>query len=87
MKKKKTILDVLSDIEPIEENKKNDKVFMLDGNSIKRQTYCLTKKNIELIRLISFHQNLPKQEVVHRALDTYFRENFPELYNKIEILD
>lgn len=88
MTKKKTILDMFEEQqEEVIETKTEDKVFMLDGNAVKRQTYCITKKNIELIRLTAFYENLPKQEIVHRALDSYFKENFPELYQKIEILE
>ena len=78
MAKKKTILDILEDTkEMVEENK-----ISVDKD-LKRQTYCITSRNRELLRQVSFHANINKQDLVNMALESYFQKNYESIYRNV----
>lgn len=88
-KKKKSILDILEaeQTELIEVTaapaSDKDKVIVMDGNSTKRQTYCMTLKNLELIRQVSFFAEMSKQDVVNKAVENYIQTYFPDIFKKV----
>ena len=81
MSKKKTILDILAEEEASAEvTLENER-----EEDLKKQTYCITKRNRELLRWVAFYSNskLTKQDVVNMAIERYIRENYEEIYEKV----
>ena len=76
MAKKKTILDMINNTEEIVEEIPVDK-------DMKRQTYCITGRNRELLRQVAFHDNINKQDIVNMALESYFQNNYESIYRNV----
>lgn len=88
MSKKKSILDMLE--ENVREEIKEEpattepnKVVVMNGNTTRRQTYCMTLRNLELIRQASFLSQTTKQDIVNHAVEAYIQNNFPDLYKRV----
>ena len=85
MSKKKSILDMLEEevVEEVTEEVAEDTAVVMSPINTKRQTYCMTKFNIELLRHLSFDLQMNKQDIVNIAVYRYIRDNFPEVYNRV----
>ena len=86
MSKKKSILDMLEEEiveEVVEEVIVPDTAVVMDPANTKRQTYCMTHLNIEMIRHVAFEHHVNKQDVVNIAVYNYIRDNYPDIYKKV----
>lgn len=86
MSKKKSILDILEEEREVIEipaSMEEDRVVVMNGNDTKRQTYCMTLRNLELIRQASFMSKTNKQTIVNMAVESYIQNNYPDIYKKV----
>lgn len=87
MSKKKSILDLLEqeEVSEVEEKQTEDNsVVIMSPNNTKRQTYCMTYKNIELLRHVSFQTQINKQDIVNFAVAKYIQELYPDIYERVK---
>lgn len=86
MSKKKSILDILEEEREVIEipaSMEEERVVVMNGNDTKRQTYCMTLRNLELIRQVSFMSKTNKQTIVNMAVESYIQNNYPDIYKKV----
>lgn len=85
--KKKSILDMLEQEEThetVEEVVKDETVVVMSPDSTKRQTYCMTYRNIELLRHVAFQTQMNKQDIVNHAVTKYIQDNYPEIFERVK---
>lgn len=76
MSKKRSILDMIQDEEE----------FVEEGagmSETKRQTYGITLRNIELLRVAAFQSKRNKQDIVNNAIESYILEHYPDAEKNI----